>query len=155
MRVVHGMYKTRPFSIWHNMKQRCLNPNCEAFAYYGGKGVSVCNKWLEFSGFWEDMRDGYSEDLTLDRIDGNGNYELGNCRWATKQTQSENTSSNIWLTIDGITDVFKKHCERYGINYSTAVHRVHRHGYTYEEAVTIPVKSKFANYRESHTKEDK
>ena len=150
---VHGMYKSRPFSIWHSMKQRCLNPNCEQFEYYGGKGVKVCEKWMTFTGFWEDMKNGYSDELTLDRIDGNGNYERSNCRWATRQEQSENKSSNVCLTIDGITAVFKRHCERYGINYSTAYNRVYKHGYSYEDAIKIPTKSKFAS-REIHPKGD-
>lgn len=142
---VHGMYKTRQFSIWHSMKQRCLNPNKSSYKYYGGRGINVCDKWLTFEGFWEDMQLDYSDELTIDRIDVNGNYEPSNCRWATNEEQASNKSTNIILTIDGLTKTFKQHCKSHGINYSTAINRVARHGYTYEDAVKIPTKEKYAS----------
>lgn len=144
---VHGMYKTRQFSIWHSMKQRCLNPNNNHYSFYGGRGITVCDKWLTFGGFWEDMQEGYADNLTIDRIDVNGNYEKSNCRWATIKEQASNRRTNIIITINNVTQTFKEHCEKYGINYSTAFNRVARHGYTYEDAVLTPVKTKYSSKR--------
>lgn len=86
----HTMYGTRPYQIWFAMKQRCTNPNSDYYYIYGGAGISYCEKWVTFSGFWEDMSDGYSEELTLDRINGDLGYNKDNCRWATKSEQAYN-----------------------------------------------------------------
>lgn len=72
------------------MKQRCKNPKTINYHLYGGKGVRVCDQWVTFSGFFKDMGDEYRDDLTLDRIDGDGDYKKSNCRWATRQVQSIN-----------------------------------------------------------------
>jgi hypothetical protein len=141
------MCKTRQYGIWHSMKQRCLNPNQEHYSCYGGRGITICDKWLTFKGFWDDMQDGYLDTLTIDRIDNNGNYEKTNCRWATQREQHSNKRTNIIITINGVTQTFKQHCESHGINYSTAINRVARHGYNYIDAVLTPTKSKFAPKR--------
>jgi hypothetical protein len=62
----HNMTKTRPYETWSTMKKRCYNPHCEKYSDYGGRGIIVCDKWLTFEGFWEDMQEGYSDDLTID-----------------------------------------------------------------------------------------
>ena len=85
----HGMSKTREFFVWKAMLQRCLNPNCKDFKYYGGRGIKPCERWLEFTNYFADTVV-QPEGLTLDRIDNNGNYEKSNCRWATPKQQSGN-----------------------------------------------------------------
>lgn len=77
----HGMSKTKLHSIWGSMKDRCLNPNNPAYKYYGGKGIKVCDKWLHFEGFLEDVKDFYKEGLTIDRIDPNKDYCKENVQW--------------------------------------------------------------------------
>ena len=86
----HNKYKTKTYNSWDNMKQRCYNPKRKEYANYGGRGIEVCESWRNsFVSFFEDMGerpDGY----TLDRIDVNGNYEPGNCRWVDWKTQATN-----------------------------------------------------------------
>lgn len=92
--VTHGHFvRGRPsstYTVWSMMKQRCLNPKATDFKYYGERGITVCDRWREsFEAFLEDMGE-RPEGLTLDRVDVNGNYEPGNCRWATAAQQSAN-----------------------------------------------------------------
>lgn len=85
---------------WRGMKERCTNPKNSHWHIYGAKGIKVCESWLCFASFLEDM--GFRPDgMTLDRIDTAGNYEPGNCRWATHGQQSRNTERNIWIEWDG------------------------------------------------------
>ena len=75
----HHMYGTRPYRIWVGMKTRCNNCKVREYPDYGGRGITYCEKWEYFEGFWEDMSEGYSDNLTIDRTDTNGNYEKTNC----------------------------------------------------------------------------
>lgn len=83
----HSMAGTRQHNIWMAMRRRCNNPKDSAYKYYGGKGVTVSARWDSFENFWEDMSDGYSDKLELDRIDVNGAYCKENCRWVTHELQ--------------------------------------------------------------------
>lgn len=130
----HGMSKTRPYRIWHGMRQRCQNPNNKKYELYGGSGVEVCDRWNDFSNFWEDMKNGYSDDLSLDRIDGDGDYEPENCRWATDREQAENSDNAHKIEIDGEKKTIKMWCKEFGVNVNTARVRIHR-GWDDEEAV--------------------
>jgi hypothetical protein len=77
------------------MKMRCLNKNNTNYKLYGGRGITVCDDWLDFVGFWEDMGEFYRDGLELDRIDNNGNYEPGNCRWEDWKQQANNRSKEL------------------------------------------------------------
>lgn len=92
---IHGQSGTRLYRIWCGMKQRCSNPKNKSFADYGGRGVRVCPGWSEFLGFhaWA-VSAGYRDDLSIDRINNDGNYEPGNCRWATPKEQASNQRPN-------------------------------------------------------------
>jgi hypothetical protein len=81
--------RSRAYSSWSNMKNRCLNGASQDYAYYGGRGITVCERWLTFANFVEDMGEPPAG-LTLDRIDNNRNYEPDNCRWASREVQSQN-----------------------------------------------------------------
>jgi hypothetical protein len=93
MKTFHGKSNTRLHNIWKHMRGRCNNPNNTSYSNYGGRGISVCQEWNDsFNNFYDwATNNGYSDDLSIDRIDVNGNYEPSNCRWATNSTQSANT----------------------------------------------------------------
>lgn len=105
----HGMTKTRIFSIWDGMKKRCLLPTNGGYKNYGARGIKVCERWLKFENFKEDMYDSYlkhveefgEKNTSLDRIDVNGNYEPSNCRWATLEEQNNNRNNNRFIIYNG------------------------------------------------------
>ena len=122
----HGMRHTRLYRIWLNMKNRCNNNRTKCYSYYGGRGIKVCDEWAsDFRAFhdWA-MANGYTDDLSIDRIDANGNYEPSNCRWATTREQANNKRSTLALTVNGETRTLKEWSEITGINYDTMVSRV-------------------------------
>lgn len=127
---IHGLYGTRIYHIWRGMKDRCYNPNAEKYKSYGARGIHVYEEWrndvLSFYN-WA-INNGYSDDLTIDRIDVNGNYEPNNCRWATNIEQSRNKQNTLYYTIDGITKPFREWCDIYDINYKKAHSRLKRYG---------------------------
>jgi len=95
----HGLWGSPTYSSWHGMKQRCANPNRDVYKDYGGRGITMCERWNKFEKFLEDMGE-CPKGLTLDRIDNNGNYEPGNCRWVSMLEQTYNRRKNNTLTID-------------------------------------------------------
>lgn len=90
----HGMWGTGIYSSWHHMKQRCLNPNNNRYKCYGGEGKTVCDKWLEFEGFLEDMGPSHVEGLTIERIDNSKGYFKENCKWIPREEQPKNQRRN-------------------------------------------------------------
>lgn len=93
----HGYKGTRIYRIWKGMRSRCNNPNSQDYKYYGGRGIKVCSRWNIFENFLEDMLSTYHDNLTIERINVNGNYELSNCCWITRQEQSSNRRNTIKL----------------------------------------------------------
>lgn len=98
----HGMSKTPTYTTWYGMLARCRNPNVTHFAEYGGRGISVCERWVKFENFLADMGE-RPKNSTLDRVDVNGDYEPSNCRWASKAQQSRNKRTNRFYTYAGKT----------------------------------------------------
>lgn len=118
------MSKTRQYGIWKAIKKRCYNKKDYAYSNYGSRGIEVCKKWLSFEGFWEDMCNGYEDNLTIDRINNNGNYCKENCRWATREEQSKNKRNNIFYVVDGKKMILREISKKYGIEYKKLKARI-------------------------------
>lgn len=134
----HGLSKSRLKGIYNNMKSRCHNPNSPKFKNHGGRGIKICEEWLGVDGFknfvdWSN-NNGYSDKLTLDRIDNNGNYKPQNCRWTTTKVQNYNRRNNVLFEIKGEKKSARDWCEEYGININTFFQRAHK-GYTGEDLI--------------------
>lgn len=135
----HGASHTVEFYIWGGMLGRCTNPNDPAYCNYGARGISVCNRWLHsFENFLADMGYRPSPDYSIDRIDNNGNYEPGNCRWATRNEQANNRRNNIFYNYDGVDYSLLDISMKFNIKPAT-FHRRITVGWTVNEAVEIPI----------------
>lgn len=108
-KITHGMTKTKQYRSWSAMMQRCYNEKNTSYDYYGGRGIYVCEKWKDFSGFWEDMRVDYIDGMTLERLDLNSPYNRENCTWISKSQQTKNRSlqSNNELGISNVRIIDK------------------------------------------------
>lgn len=135
---------TREYNSWTTMKRRCFNPSNAQYADYGGRGITVCERWLHsFEHFLADMGP-RPENTTLDRWPNkNGNYEPGNCRWATRKEQQSNQRSNINISIEEITDTMAGWCRTLNLNPKAVSKRLQR-GYSPHDALLLPMKKKAA-----------
>jgi hypothetical protein len=143
----HGlMYvngKRRPeYNTWHLMKKRCYNKNHPFYHAYGGRGISVCDRWINsFKNFFEDMGARPNATYSLDRIDNDGNYEPSNCKWSTRAEQINNTRSNIFLEHQGIRLTLGQWGKKLGINKSTLLSRL-RCGWGVDKMLTTKVRKR-------------
>lgn len=128
------------YRAWNSMKSRCYNKSHTSYRNYGGRGIQVCERWrYDFPTFLNDMGNRPSKH-TLDRIDNDGNYTPGNCRWATYKEQLNNKRGNRLLTLDGKTQTVSQWSTETGIKYWTLSQRVGRYGWSDEDALTKPVR---------------
>lgn len=116
---IHGLSNTRIYKIWKGIKRRCYSFNAIKYPNYGGRGIIMCNEWKnDFMSFYNwAMANGYKDDLTIDRIDVNGNYESKNCRWATPIEQANNKTSNRYFTVNGETYTMKEWSVKLNLDY--------------------------------------
>lgn len=133
----HGMTGERLYRIWQGMKNRCRNENTEHYDRYGGRGISVCEKWNNsFESFMEWAKsNGYEDGLSIDRIDNNKGYSPDNCRWATRVEQANNCDSNRILRHNGEEHTLAEWAKIRGINYHTLYSRVVALGWSAERAL--------------------
>ena len=135
----HGMSNSREWYAWTSMKQRCYNKKHHAYARYGGRGITICERWLAlFSNFFDDMGE-CPDGMSLDRIDNSGNYEPDNCRWATRKQQQRNQRTARKVTGFGKTMTIIEWSEYLRFPYGTLKSRINR-GMTLEKAILTPVK---------------
>jgi hypothetical protein len=135
---IHGQSKSLAYSSWCHMKARCNNPNHESYPHYGGRGIVVCERWANsFAAFFEDMGDRPSRKHEIDRIDNDGNYEPGNCQWATRRQQSRNKRTNVFVNVDGDVRCVTDWANGLGVRGDTVKHRLSR-GWDPAVAVTTP-----------------
>lgn len=130
----HGKTYDPIYRLWVSMMDRCYRSNVPNFAYYGGRGIRVCERWHTFENFYADMGD-RPDGHSLDRTDNAGNYEPSNCRWAPLTAQSRNMRSNRRLTLNGVTRPLVEWAELRGIPPQTVAGRLRR-GKSIEQALT-------------------
>lgn len=134
------MSHTRLHNIWLCMRQRCEKPNSSGYHKYGAKGIKVCAEWEVFENFrdWA-FQNGYSDNLTIDRIDPHGNYEPTNCRWVNQQVQQNNRSNNVKLSYHGETKVLRQWEHDTGIPFHVLYDR-YRRGWKTERIFEQPIR---------------
>lgn len=143
LKATHKLTGTPEHRAWQGMKTRCNNPNSISYPLYGGRGIKVCDRWLnDFPAFLEDMGPRPSSAHSLDRIDNSKDYEPTNCRWATDKEQGRNKRNNHYLTYNGETLTVVEWAERIGIPEKVLRHRVNRSKWTDEQAITTPYVAK-------------
>lgn len=133
---IHGMKGTRIYSIWCDIKKRCNNPNSKNYKNYGAKGITVCQEWCnDFVAFYEwSMKNGYSDRLTIDRINNKKGYSPDNCRWITFLEQQNNKLNNIVIDYNGESDTLPNWCRKYKKPYKRVYNRLSK-GLSFEEAM--------------------
>lgn len=137
----HGLSRTLEYRSWQQMRLRCLNPRHKAYPNYGGRGISVCARWLESPiNFYEDMGPKPTPLHELDRIDNDGNYEPGNCRWTSRSRNSRNRRSTTYIEFRGKVHSVPDLCEQFSISQDAARWRL-KQGWSAEEVFTVPMRN--------------
>jgi hypothetical protein len=136
----HGKRYYNEYHTWLSMKNRCINKNSVGYSNYGGRGISVCEKWVNsFEEFYNDMGPRPVGDYSIERINNDGNYEPSNCRWATSHEQSNNRRVTIFVEYNGIKLPLSDMCIMVGINYSCVQQRIKRYKWSIDRALSEPV----------------
>lgn len=136
----HGMSKTRLFHIWSMMLERCYRSYNKSYPRYGGRGILICDEWKNnFSSFYEwASSNGYSDALSIDRIDNDKGYYPENCRWTTVKEQANNRSTNNLLSACGRTQTLVQWASERGVQPDTIAHRI-KHGWPVKCAIFAPI----------------
>jgi hypothetical protein len=136
----HGLSKSLIYNVYRSMLDRCNNESTKSYKDYGARGISVCNEWLTFEGFYSDMGESYKQGLTIERINYDGNYCKDNCIWIPKRDQGLNKRNNKMVTYNGELVALVKICREKNLNCKTIKHRLNR-GWDIEKALSTPIKS--------------
>jgi hypothetical protein len=126
----------RIYGIWAGMIQRCYNPDSTSYKNYGGRGILICPSWKSSYFLFEHWakQNGYQDNLTIDRINNNGNYEPENCRWATRKQQQNNRRNNVYITVKGIKMTAAEAADKYKIDRGNVYNRINL-GWSGDEAI--------------------
>ena len=141
----HGYSHAREYSTWKSMIRRCRDASYDRYPDYGGRGISVCERWLCIDNFIADMGP-RPIGTSLDRIDVDGNYEPSNCRWASQKQQTNNTRYNTRFTLNGRTQTVHEWAEELGISPRTLTTRK-RSGWSDEQVLTTPVDKRLSRWK--------
>jgi len=133
----HGMSNSREYKSWQHIKYRCLNKNAAKYPDYGGRGITICERWINsFENFYKDMGNAPFKH-TIDRINVNMGYSKDNCKWSTKKEQSSNTRNNVIVNMDGKNMILKDACDLLGLQYNTVRARIKKLGWSTERALNL------------------
>ncbi len=148
-RRTHGKSKTRLYRIWSNMKSRCYYPNAKYFENYGGRGIRVCDEWInDFVKFYEwAMENGYSDNLTIDRIDNDGNYSPTNCQWVTRSTQMNNVRNNRIIEYNGKEQTLAEWAVELEMPYYILNGRINSLNWDINRAFETPIMKRGGNHK--------
>lgn len=135
MNIIHRKSSTTEYRSWSEMKRRCKSKERDKYNSWALKGVVVCERWLEFQKSYDDMGPKPSKDHQIERIDNDGNYEPGNCRWATRKEQCNNRRNSHFLTLGTKTQTIQQWCDQLGIPDTTLHNRLKR-GWSAERSLT-------------------
>jgi hypothetical protein len=135
-----SLFQSPLYRRWGDMKTRCSNPNFKQYADYGGRGIKVCERWRHFANFAEDMGPTFQPQLSLDRIDDDGDYCPENCRWADAYTQANNTRRNRRIEYRGEALTVNEWARRVGMKRSTLWLRYHTLAWPIDKCLETPVK---------------
>ena len=131
------LLKKKPlYDVWTGMIARCYNPNNPRYHRYGGRGIQICKRWLDYTNFEWDMMEGYKKGLQLDRVDNNGNYKPENCKWSTPREQSNNRSDNRYFEFEGENLTIPAWSRKTGIKRSTLSMRLYKYNWSTQKALT-------------------
>lgn len=146
VRKINGLSKTKLYTNYANIKQRCYNPKFPLYKNYGARGIIMCEEWLnDFMNFYNwAIQNGYKEGLTIDRIDVSGNYEPNNCRWIPMKEQYHNRTDNIYYIVNNEKKCLAELCKEYNMPYKTVRKRLERN-YDIISALKTPIKEKYRN----------
>lgn len=134
--LTHGKTKTKTYRSWYHIKTRCYNQKCPSYKHYGGRGITMCERWRNsFENFLADMGEPPTKNHSIDRIDVNGNYEPSNCRWATSVEQNNNRRNNKHFTYKGKTQTYAEWCREVGITPQRLNELIHKQGKSVREAL--------------------
>lgn len=134
----HGLSKLPEYKIWKGMRSRCTTPSDTNYYHYGANGIRVCERWSDFAAFMADMGPRPTEKHSIDRIDSKGNYEPGNCRWATWAEQCANRSNAKLIEFRGETLSLTEWAVRLGMKRTCVLANRLRRGWSVERALTTP-----------------
>lgn len=140
----HGLSQTPEYMVWAGMKARCLNPRHSAYKRYGGRGITVCDRWMSLENFYADMGPRPSAQHTLERIDNDKGYSPDNCRWASRSEQSNNRSSCHLVTAFGKTQTIAQWASECGVAEKLLRDRIER-GWDFHRAINTPRLERFVN----------